>query len=312
MNRVAGVTLAAGLLAIAACAGTPGEAKTLTVGPGKQFAMPSAAIAAAGPGDTVEIYPGQYFDCAVVRQDRLTITGVGDGAVMTDKVCAGKGILVTDANDITVRNLTLTRARVVDENGAGIRAEGNNLTVDHVAFINNENGILGNDSPDSTVRIMASTFDKNGKCTNACAHGIYFGHIKLLHIENSRFTETRQGHHVKSRASRTEIINTSIEDGPEGTASYLVDVPIGGSLLMVNDTLEKGPKAENHATAIPIGEEGVSQPTPEIVVRNTTFTNDTPGETTFLRNLTATEAQISNTKFRGNKTVPLNGDGHVS
>src|ERR1700757_2688279 len=118
MRNLAGGVLAASLTLLAACDSTPAGAKTLTVGQGKQYSMPSAAIGAASPGDVVEIYPGQYFDCAVVRTNGLTITGVGDGAVMTDKTCAGKGILVTDANDITIRILTLQRARVPDQNGA--------------------------------------------------------------------------------------------------------------------------------------------------------------------------------------------------
>jgi hypothetical protein len=44
----------------------------------------------------------------------------------------GKDLFVTDGNDITIRVLTLTRARVPDGNGAGIRAEGGDLTVQNV------------------------------------------------------------------------------------------------------------------------------------------------------------------------------------
>jgi hypothetical protein len=305
-------TLCLALLAVAAACAPGASAKTLMVGQGKAYAQPSAAIAAASPGDTVEIYPGQYFDCAVVDKDRLTITGVGDGAVMTDKTCQGKAILVITASGVTVRNLTLTRARVPDRNGAGIRAEGPDLTVDRVSFVNNENGILAGENPGSTIRVLNSVFDRNGVCAAACAHGIYVGPIKLLVVQNSRFTNTREGHHIKSRAARTEISGTTIMDGPEGTSSYLVDIPNGGALVMTGDTLEKGPKTQNHSTAIAVGEEGVTQPTPEITVRNSSFTNDYGGQTTLLRNLTATEAQISNTRLSGNKTVPLDGDGSAS
>jgi hypothetical protein len=311
MKTVTAGMLAAGVLAAAACSGSA-NAATLTVGEGKQYAMPSAAIAAASAGDVIEIYPGQYFDCAVVNKDRLTITGVGDGAVMTDKTCMKKAILVINGGDITIRNLTLTRARVPDQNGAAIRAQGTNLTLDHVNVINNEDGILASDNPESTIRILNSVFEKNGKCANACAHGIYINRIKLLHVENSRFFDTHQGHSIKSLAARTEIIGTTIEDGPDGTSSYAVDIPKGGALLMANDTIEKGPKAENHSTSVTIGEEGVIQPTPEIVIRNSTFTNNYDGQTTFVRNMTATEARITGVKFRGNKTKPLEGDGSVS
>jgi hypothetical protein len=98
-------------------------------------------------GDTIEIYPGQYFDCAIVRQNDLTIAGKGSGVIMTDKTCAGKAILVTAGNNITIRDLTLQRARVPDQNGAGIRAEGGNLTIEDTRFLDNETGILSSNSP---------------------------------------------------------------------------------------------------------------------------------------------------------------------
>ena len=48
-----------------------------------------------------------------------------------------------DGSDITIRNLTFQRARVPDKNGAGIRAEGGNLTIEHSRFLNNENTFIG-------------------------------------------------------------------------------------------------------------------------------------------------------------------------
>src|SRR6185437_6045648 len=212
--------------------------RTLEVGPNHKFKAPSAAIAAASDGDVVDIAPVKdgYFDCAVLRANHLTVEGRGSGVVLTDKTCQGKAIFVTVGNDITIRNITFARARVPDGNGAGIRAEGNNLTIEKSRFINNENGILAADAPNSTIRIFDSEFTRNGKCQNACAHGIYVGHIALLHIERTKFFETREGHHIKSRAERTELIRNDIEDGPSGTSSYLVDISNGGSLVMENNT----------------------------------------------------------------------------
>lgn len=298
--------------ALTACASAPdANARTLEVGKGKTYAMPSAAIAAAQPGDTIAIAPGEYFDCAVVSKDHLTIEGVGEGVTITDKVCQGKALLVTAGNDIVVRNLTLTRARVPDHNGAGIRAEGTNLTVDHVNFTNNENGILAADNEASTIRVINSNFNKNGKCEASCAHGIYIGHIKLVRVENSHFTATHEGHHIKSRALQTDVIGTTIEDGPTGDASYEVEVPNGGGLLMENNIIEKGPNCGNHGAAIVVGAEGITQRTPEIRISNTTFTNDFAGDVVFLRNLSATEANITGSHFKGHKVIPLEGDGHA-
>jgi hypothetical protein len=291
------------------------QARDLEVGKDKEYKMPSDAIGAAKAGDTVKIYPGEYFDCATVRAKNLTIEGIGDAdkILMTDKACSGKGMLVITGNDVTVKNLTLTRARVPDGNGAGIRNEAPNLTVDHVLFVNNQNGILSTSQEPGIVTVLNSVFDRNGGCANSggCAHGLYVGVTNLLHVENSTFTGTKNGHHIKSRALRTEVIGCTITDGEEGTASYEVEVPIGGSLVVKNNTMEKGPEAENHSAMIIIGAEGVSQPTREITIENNTARNDGDFNTIFVKNITATDAILKGNKLSG-PIKPLDGDGKVT
>ena len=221
--------------------GHAAQARILEVGEGKEFKLPSEAVKAARAGDTVQLQPGEYFDCAVLSQSKLVFEGVGDASkvLMTDKTCGGKALLITTGADITVRNLTLTRARVPDANGAGIRGEGANLLVENVRFINNQNGILSG-TDDATITVRNSYFDRNGTCEQACSHGIYVGRARLLRVENTTFEDTRQGHHIKSRALRTEVIGCTLDDGEEGTASYMIEVPNGGSLLVKDSTLTKG------------------------------------------------------------------------
>lgn len=285
-------------------------ARTLEVGEGHEYNQPSEAVAAAKDGDTIEIYPGQYFDCALIRQNNLTIEGKGPGAIMTDKVCGGKAILITGGSNITIRNLTLQRARVPDQNGAGIRAEGTNLTIENSRFLDNEDGILSAGVAKGEIRILGSEFVGNGRCERGCDHGIYIGNVALLHVERSRFFQTNIGHHIKSRALRTEVINSDLEDGPEGTSSYLIEAPNGGSLIVEGNTMEKGPKTDNNKNAIMIGAEGVTQPTAELIFKNNKFTNDQDRPTTFVHNLTATPAQLIGNVFKGQVT-PLEGDGSV-
>ena len=287
----------------------PAGARTLEVGPGKQFAQPSQAAAAAQDGDRVVIAPGRYFDCAVWRKNDLTVEGVSaQDTVITDRTCQGKALFVILGSNVIVRNLTLTRARVPDGNGAGIRAEGRNLTVERVRFIDNQEGILAADQPQGTIIVRDSEFVRNGTCEKACAHGIYVNRLALLRIERSTFRETRQGHHVKSRAFRTELVGCDIGDGPDGTASYLVDVPNGGAVIIQSNRLEKGPKSENHSAAISIGAEGVDRPTPEIRVEGNQFIADGAYATVFVVNLTATPAMLRGNHLRG-RVSPLRGDG---
>jgi hypothetical protein len=298
------------LLAAVLCVwALPVLARTLEVGQGREFKLPSQAVAAAKDGDTIDIYPGQYVDCATVRQHDLTIEGKGPGVVMTDKVC-GKGILDLIGSDITIRNITLQRAHVPQGNGAGIMAEGGDLTIENSRFMNNENGILSRSPKTAHIRILSSEFMGNGKCEPDCAHAIYINGGGLLHVERTRFLDTHVGHDIKSRALRTEVIACDMEDGPEGNSSYLIEAPNGGALIVEGNTMEKGPNSQNPATAIMIGAEGVTQPTDELRFRGNTFTNDQAKPTTFVHNLSKTPAQLIGNVFKG-KVTPLEGPGTV-
>lgn len=302
--------------ALAAYAGIaafwPASAAILLVGKNRAYREPSQVTRVAKSGDTIRIAPGTYFDCAVWTTSHITIEGTGPGVVLTDKTCQGKAIFVIHANDVTVKGITFQRARVPDGNGAGIRAEGGNLTIENSKFINNQNGILGGIKPNSSIIVRNSEFYHNGTCIQiaGCAHGIYVGHIALLQIEHSLFFDTQVAHHIKSRAKRTELIDNHIEDGLTGTASYEVDIPNGGALVMMGNALEKGPKSQNHTAAVMIGEEGVTQPTPELLFKDNVFAND-GRPTIFVRNITATPAQLISNTFKGNKVNPLVGDGAV-
>jgi hypothetical protein len=286
---------------------TPALAATLEVGPGKPYALPSAAIRDAHDGDTVLIAAGEYVDCAVVTASNLTIEGAGRDAstVIGSKICQDKGILVTQGANITIRNLTLSRARSTEHNGAGIRAEGKNLTIDRVRFFDNENGILAAPVRDGTLLVRQSEFFHNGSCEAACAHGIYANDLALLRIESTRFIATQQGHHIKSRAQRTEVLGCDISDGPDGTASYEIELPNGGALVVRDTTLEKGPKAENHTAMIVIGDENITQPAGEITIVNNRARNDGNFHTAFVENVTKTAVTLKDNRLSGSITPLL-------
>lgn len=296
---------------LAVCTGCQASAGVIDVGPGRSLELPSQAAAIAKPGDTIRIASGVYRDCAVWRASNLTIEGNGTGATIGGRSCAGKGVFIIDGDDVTIRNLTFADASVPDRNGAGVRAEGRNLTIENSHFIDNENGILAAKIASGTIRVLGSEFRGNGKCAPKCAHGIYVGTIGMLDIERSRFLGQHEGHHVKSRALRTVLIGNSIADGPAGNSSYLVDVPNGGDLLVQNNTMEKGRHSENADTAISIGAEGVKNPTHELIIRGNSFTNDIGRPTIFVRNLTATPAILSANDLHG-VVVPLAGPGTIS
>ncbi|MFZ2006000.1 MAG: right-handed parallel beta-helix repeat-containing protein [Stellaceae bacterium] len=302
------LSLSAGL----ASQGQFAVARTLMVGPGQPYSSPSEAANAAQDGDQVLIAAGDYTDCAVWRANNLTIAGTAPNAaaIIGGPTCQGKGLFVAVGNDIVVRNLTLKGARDQDHNGAGIRGEGNNLTVDGVKFLDNEEGILAAGSGTSKILVENSSFARNGICEGACAHAIYVGPVDLLRVEHSTFSDTLEGHHIKSRAHQTEVVDCVIADTDEGTASLLIDIPNGGNLIVHDNTMQKGPKAENHLAAIRIGEEGVTNPVDRIEITDNKFRNSGDHPTAFVWNDTKTPAILRDNQLAGD-TVPLHGAGEV-
>jgi hypothetical protein len=283
--------------------------RTLKVGPTEMYLTPSDAAARAFDGDTVVIDAGHYHDCSVWKASNLTIQANGDGDVVIDgAVCEGKGLLVIKGDNVSIRGITFRGAAAGDGNGAGIREEGDTLTVEDSTFLDNQDGILAMTKRSGTVIIRHSRFEGNGACIGhdlGCSHGIYVG-TALLRVENSTFRGQHAGHHIKSKARRTELTGNTIEDGRDGTSSYLVDVPDGGSLIMRDNILEKGPKSQNPCCAISIGAESASNPTDEIVLENNSFKNDFPGTVIFLRNLAGATPTLSGNTFSG-RVVPVSG-----
>ena len=199
---------------------------------------------------------------------------------------------MAEGRKLTIRNLTLAAARSPEGNGAGIRAEGGDLTVEAVRFVDDQDGILTSDTAhDMVLRVRHSAFERNGACIAACAHAIYAGHIALLSVSDSVFHGTREGHAIKSRAARTEVTGCDIADGPQGTGSYLIEAPNGGALSVGGNRLEKGPFSGNKS-AIAIGTEGMDQPTPFVEIAGNRFANDSKGLAVFVLNRSAAAAVL--------------------
>jgi hypothetical protein len=290
----------------------PGWAETLRVGPAERFRTPSEAAGQARAGDRILITPGRYVDCATWRAPDLTIEAAPGGPVeITGPVCGDKALFVVAAPRLTIIGLTFLGARAPSGNGAGIRAEGGDLRIVRTTFRDNENGILTRwDGHEAELVIEDSLFVGNGALINLCAHGIYVGDWRLVSIRRTRFEATRICHHVKSRARRTEVIDSWILDAPPGRASYLVDIPNGGDLLLRNTVLRKGPEVGNPTAAVVIGAEGVRNPTTSLVIRDNWFENLQTLATVFVRNLSTTPAMLEGNRLSGQVT-PLEGPGEL-
>ncbi len=249
--------------------------RVLRVGPGERYELPGAAAEAAQNGDVVDIAAGTYKgDVAVWRAHDVLICGLGAGAQLeaNGKAAEGKAIWVIKGDRVRVENVGFSGAKVSGMNGAGIRAEGNDLTVRQCRFTNNENGILAGDRGDSTITVEHSEFTHNG-AGDGRSHNIYVGKIKRLEIRYSTLQEALVGHQVKSRARETWIEYSRMMDGAGGRGSYEVDVPNGGRVVLVGNVIQKGADADNW-TLIAYGAEGVQYTDSRLYVANNTLVND--------------------------------------
>jgi Right handed beta helix region len=294
---------------LAACS-PDAAAEVLLVGPQRNLQAPSDAAAVANDGDVVRIDPGDYVDCAVWRASDLVLEAPDGAARVRDRACAGKAIWVIVGDDVTVDNITFSGARVPDQNGAGIRAEGRNLTIRNSRFFDNENGILAAPIEGSTILIEHSLFERNGKCAQNCAHGLYVNRIDHLKIVDSIFREQRAGHHIKSGARTTEVIGSIIEDGQDGTASYLIDIVAGDEVVIADNVMAKGPRSENWGTAIHISGQDGTQAGPGYRISGNRFRSDNPHEVAFVRNRTVAPAVLEGNRIEGD-VDPLVGPGTV-
>ena len=252
--------------------GTP-AGKTIRVGPGKTYAKLSQALRAARDGDVIEIdAKGKYAgDVCLVRPANLTIRGVGKGRAKfpaAGKHYGGKAIWVVRGHNVTVENIEFSGARVRDRNGAGIRAEGRNLTVRNCRFHDCEDGILGGSG---TVLIEYSEFSACG--LDGRSHNLYIGRADKLIFRHNYTHHAKVGHLLKSRARENHILYNFFTDGKTGSSSYMINLPNGGRSFIIGNVLAQGARTQN-STLIAYGEEGMKNPGTELYVVNNTLVNN--------------------------------------
>ena len=272
----------------------------------------AAGVTVAKSGDRILIDPGMYLDDNATINVPLTIEGLAGGVILrvTKPLANHKGILIVNAA-LTVRNITFDGARVTDadgKNGAGIRHQSGNLTVESCIFSNNQDGMLINPGASILVTIRRSTFSGNG-AGDGYSHGIYANAIGQLTVTDSIFTGTRVGHDIKSRALKTTVMNSMLDDGVTGTPSYAIDLPNGGEVLLQGLTITQGPKTTN-GTMIAYGAEGSLHPNSALTVRDSTLVNSAANGIG-INNFTAINAILINTAFQGLGTT-VKGPSQVS
>lgn len=220
----------------------PGAARQFQVGADRAFKLPSDVARQVKDGDTVEIDPGEYYDCVTWRANHLTILGLGAGVVITDVACNGKAAFVINGDAVHVHRIVFTRIRVADRNGAGIRAQGGDLAISDCQFINNEVGVLAAGVTRARITILDSVFDDNGRCNEGrCQAGLDVGGVAELRVERSRFSAPRGRVLLRSGAARTMLSGNAFTAAAPGGPL----VSVTGDLLADANRFVFGPAAQD-------------------------------------------------------------------
>jgi len=285
----------------------PLRAVTLMVGPDQIYKAPCAAIAAASPGDIILIEPVLYMnDTCEWTTNNLTLVGLLgplgerphiDDSGLTDTATTGhlafhKAIWVPDANDTVVENIEFSGASLSNNdgaNGAAIRIDGVNMTILNCSFHDNQDGLLESNVAGSKVLIEYSEFNRNGVSDPSLdqgygqTHNLYIGHAASLYFAFNYSHDAHVGHLLKSRAAVNFILSNRLT-GENGTNSYEIDLPNGGTSFVIGNLVEKGPNSQNDSTSLTYMEEGPNPRNPgtALYVVNNDFVNQDPHPITFV------------------------------
>jgi hypothetical protein len=283
------------------------SADTLYIGSTYTYKTPSDAAGTVKNGDVVILAAETYTNQATQWYvDNITLKGTSKYARLSapSVISNQKAIWVLKGDNIVVENIEFLNAKVPDRNGAGIRADGKGLTVRNCYFHDNETGILGGRG---TVKVENSIFENNS-AGDGFSHNLYINNTcDTLIFQYCYSHHTKIGHNLKSRAKINLIAYNRIMDEKDGTSSYCIDLPNGGTSVIVGNLLQQGEKTEN-SVLLSYGAEGFLNPGRDCYIVNNTIVNER-STGTFVRIASgAVQAKLINNLFIGNGTV-LKGNG---
>ena len=246
------------------------HATTWLVGPTRTYTFCSQVASLVQQGDTVLIDPAVYVNDPQViwNKNNLYLAGNGGrprleaGSIIANDMVNGKGIFVISGSNVHVHNIEFANAVVQDNNGAGIRQEGANLLISNCLFVSNEMGILGGNIPNCKTTIEYCEFLNGGSTFNpGYQHNIYINHIDTLVFRyNYSHDAIAEGHELKSRATYNFILYNRIAN-ENSEDSRTIDLPNGGTSVVVGNIIEQGPNSAN-SNLLGYGLEGLTNPAP--------------------------------------------------
>lgn len=250
-------------------------ATTWLVGPTRTYTVPSAVASLVSAGDTVNIDPGLYTgDVAKWFASNLVIRCLGPGYAHLEangNYAEGKAIWVIKGANCTVEGIEFSGCKVPDHNGAGIRQEGQHLTLRNCYFHHNEMGILTSNDGVSNFVFESCEFAYNG-FGDGYSHNVYVGNVNSLTMRYCYSHDSHVGHLVKSRA-RYNYLYYNRFTGESGDGSYEVDLPNGGRAYLIGNIIEQGLNSQNSGI-ISFAAENQNHPEQELILAHNTILNN--------------------------------------
>ncbi|MCG8369976.1 MAG: right-handed parallel beta-helix repeat-containing protein [Proteobacteria bacterium] len=243
-----------------------------------------AAVAAAGEGDVIRVYPGTYSETVYIDKDDLVISGVvvgGAWPVLEGNRELNDAILYS-GNDITIENLQIRHYK-----GNAIMGQaGNNFL------------IRNNEVIDTGVYGIFPEFGTNGLITHNVLSGIedaaiYVGMCDNIHVTNNEVFDNVAGIEIEN--TRHSIVeNNYVHDN---TGGILVFITPGLPIKTTYDTIVRN----------------------NFVVDNNTPNFGIPGSTvsgipagTGILNMAGDRTTIEGNVITGNKTIGILITDHMN
>jgi hypothetical protein len=209
------------------------------VGQGEAFATLAAALAAARPGETIDVVGDTYREAAVIAVPRLTLRGTAGRphfdcaglALAADKAC-----LAIAADGVTLDNLEISCAAASPSAGgdaACLRSDGNlRLTLSDIFCHASQSGLV---ATGGVFAIVHSEFFENGGGSGG--RNIDLGRDCIsVTVTGSVFRDSANGDEFTSRCLRTEISDSTFRSM---RGARVLDFPVGGEVFVYRSTIEK-------------------------------------------------------------------------
>jgi len=315
------------------------------VGATQTYTLPSQIRMLVQDGDTIYIDGGIYAnDATKWTKKNLIFIGLGVGnnrtiLQYTGDIPNGKGIFVFESpgtcDNPYLENLVFDGAQVSDANGAngaGIRYQANNITVNNCKFMNCQNGILeGHGSiTTSNVIIINSEFENNGyqiqndPTYSGYEHNIYISaSADTMIVTNCYFHHPRgQANSLKTRAQRSYILYNLIDEEAAGYGSWEINIAQGGLNIIMGNIIIQGAAGANHGI---VGYDAATNALEDFYFVNNTVINQYVGNIKYFNiapaagintfkiynNIFASVVGANNTMFTGNIPSILDSSNNI-